>query len=153
MVFKLKAEKILPALQVTQPVSQPPKLTKPAPQTPTPKPTPVPLTQTRLRSRKKKPIPKAMREQIWLRDFGKVFEAKCKTTWCQNTINVWDFQAGHDIPESKGGKTEPGNLVPICARCNLSMSDTYTFKEWNAMSGKIPVPIAPLTNSSSWWCC
>ncbi len=111
----------------------------------TPTPTPPP------KAKRKKAIPKAMREQIWIRDFGKVFDAKCKTTGCQNTINAWDFQAGHDIPESKGGKTEPGNLVPICARCNLSMSDTYTFKEWNAMSGTTAtVPLAP---PPSKWCC
>lgn len=108
-----------------------------------------PLTQKQ-RRKKKKPIPKAMREQIWIREFGKVFEAKCKTTWCQNTINAWDFQAGHDIPESKGGATQPGNLIPICARCNLSMSDTYTFKEWNAMNG---TPTAPLALPPGRWCC
>jgi 5-methylcytosine-specific restriction endonuclease McrA len=122
-------------------------------------PTVPPLTQAQPASpsskeqkrKKKKPIPKAMREQIWIREFGKVFDAKCKTTWCQNIINAWDFQAGHDIPESKGGKTEPGNLVPICARCNLSMSDTYTFKEWNAMSGTTQtVPLAPPPGR---WCC
>ncbi len=103
--------------------------------------------QQKQQKKKKKPIPKAMREQIWIREYGKVFEAKCKTTWCQNSINAWDFQAGHDIPESKGGKTEPGNLVPICARCNLSMADNYTFKEWNAMAAVAPV--APPGK----WCC
>lgn len=102
------------------------------------------------KKKKKKSIPKAMREQIWIREFGKVFEAKCKTTWCQNPINAWDFQAGHDVPESKGGATQPGNLIPICARCNLSMSDTYTFKEWNAMNGTPAVPVAPPPTR---WCC
>lgn len=111
----------------------------------------TPTSPSKAKGKRKKAIPKAMREQIWIREFGKVFEAKCKTTWCQNTINAWDFQAGHDIPESKGGRLEPGNLVPICARCNLSMSDTYTFKEWNAMSGTTAtVPVAP---PPSKWCC
>ena len=83
---------------------------------------------------KRKPIPKAIREQIWLRDFGKIFEAKCSTPWCHNIINVWDFHAGHNIPDSKGGKTMTTNLVPICARCNLSMSDNYTFDEWASLN-------------------
>jgi len=49
-------------------------------------------------------------------------------------MTVFDFQCGHDVPESKGGETILENLVPICARCNLSMSNTYTFKEWNQLS-------------------
>jgi 5-methylcytosine-specific restriction endonuclease McrA len=93
---------------------------------------------------KRKPIPKAVREQIWLRDFGKTFEAKCKTPWCHNMINVWDFHAGHNIPDSKGGKMSVDNLVPICSRCNLSMSDNYTFDEW-AASGE--------GKRKWWWCC
>jgi hypothetical protein len=81
-------------------------------------------------------IPRALREQLWLERVGKKFESKCKTTWCKNKMTVFDFQCGHDIPESKGGETNLQNLVPICSRCNLSMSNTYTFKEWNAISVK-----------------
>jgi len=84
-------------------------------------------------------IPKALREQIWLRHIGKKYEGKCRTTWCENTLTVFDFQCGHDIPESKGGATTIENLVPICARCNLSMSNTYTFKEWNQLSKPVSV--------------
>jgi 5-methylcytosine-specific restriction endonuclease McrA len=80
---------------------------------------------------KKKKIPKALREQVWIQKVGKKFEAKCKTSWCSNKINVFDFQAGHDVPESKGGTTDLENLVPICARCNLSMGSQHTFKEWS----------------------
>ena len=79
-------------------------------------------------------IPKALREQVWLKQFGKSYTAKCATTWCENKMTVFDFQCGHDIPESKGGETILENLVPICSRCNLSMSNTYTFKEWNQLS-------------------
>ena len=79
---------------------------------------------------KKKSIPKAIREQLWIEKIGKKFEAKCKTTWCRNKINVFDFQAGHDIPECRGGTIEISNLQPICTRCNLSMGSQHTFKEW-----------------------
>ena len=79
-------------------------------------------------------IPKALREQIWLRDIGKKYEGKCKITWCENKMSVFDFQCGHDIPESHGGQTILENLVPICSRCNLSMSNTYTIKQWNLLS-------------------
>jgi hypothetical protein len=79
---------------------------------------------------KKKKIPKALREATWLKHCGKVFETKCRTTWCQNTMTVYDFHAGHRTPESLGGPTTITNLVPICSRCNLSMGNTYTFEEW-----------------------
>lgn len=81
-------------------------------------------------------IPKALREQVWLKHIGKKFESKCKTAWCKNKMSVFDFQCGHDVPESHGGETSVENLVPICSRCNLSMSNTYTFKEWNLISVK-----------------
>ena len=76
-------------------------------------------------------IPKALREQVWLSKFGKTFEAKCFTPWCENRISAFDFQCGHDIPESKGGATVLSNLYPICARCNMSMSNVYTFEQWS----------------------
>ena len=79
----------------------------------------------------KQSIPKAVREQVWLKCFGKRYEAKCLTHWCTNTITVFDFHCGHDIPESKGGPTILSNLYPICSRCNLSMSNNYTFSQWN----------------------
>jgi len=79
-------------------------------------------------------IPKALREQVWLSHMGKKFEKKCRIVWCENRISVFDFQCGHDIPESHGGQTTIQNLVPICSRCNLSMSNTYTIKQWNQFS-------------------
>jgi 5-methylcytosine-specific restriction endonuclease McrA len=85
---------------------------------------------------KKAKIPKAIREQTWIQTFGKDFEHKCYISWCDNTINVFDFHVGHDKPESKGGKLSVDNLKPICARCNLSMSNNYTIQQWNQLNGK-----------------
>ena len=79
---------------------------------------------------KKQKIPKAVKEQLWLRDMGRVFEGKCKTAWCVNTVTVYDFQCGHNQPESKGGPTTLENLVVLCSRCNTSMGNQYTFSEW-----------------------
>lgn len=76
-------------------------------------------------------IPKAVREQVWLVHIGPKFQNKCKVSWCTNTMNVFDFQCGHNIPESKGGATDVNNLVPICSRCNLSMGSQFTIDEWN----------------------
>lgn len=79
----------------------------------------------------KQHIPKAIREQTWLRYNGEVYRAKCKVRWCKNPITVYDFHVGHNMPESKGGTLDMGNLRPICSRCNLSMSNNYTIDEWN----------------------
>ena len=85
---------------------------------------------------RKKKIPIALREATWIKRCGRVFTAKCSTPWCENKMTVFDFQCGHNIPESKGGATAIENLVPICARCNLSMGNSYTFDQWALLSPK-----------------
>lgn len=103
---------------------------------------------------KKANIPRAIREQIWLRQFGKVYEGKCPTPWCQNVITVHDFQSGHNIPESKGGPTTAENLIPLCGRCNQSMGNQYTFDEW-AKLGKEALPAQEPqqpTLKKPWYC-
>lgn len=79
----------------------------------------------------KKNIPKALREQVWIKYNGKRFNKKCYVKWCKNDINCFNFDCGHDVPESKGGKTVIENLKPICRNCNLSMGNSLTIKEWN----------------------
>lgn len=81
---------------------------------------------------KKKKIPRAVREAVWLHHCGRKFERRCMTPWCKNNITAFDFQTGHNIPESKGGTTTLDNLIPLCSRCNLSMGNQYTFREWSA---------------------
>lgn len=81
---------------------------------------------------RKAKIPKALREQVWITRMGRHFEGKCKVQWCTNIINVFDFQCGHNIPESKGGKTNVENLVPICGRCNISMGSQFSIDTWNS---------------------
>lgn len=100
---------------------------------------------------KKQKIPAAIREATWIKHCGRLFEHKCLTPWCLNKITVFEFQAGHNIPESKGGPTTVDNLVPICARCNLSMGDRYTFTQWAALRNP-PQPCArPFFNR--YFCC
>lgn len=80
-------------------------------------------------------IPKALRNQVWVQYNGPVFRKKCYIKWCTNTIDVFNFHVGHNIPHSKGGSIEIQNLRPICAQCNLSMSDNYTIDDWNKLGG------------------
>jgi 5-methylcytosine-specific restriction endonuclease McrA len=103
--------------------------------------------------KRKAVIPVAFREQIWLRQNGKVFESKCPIRWCQNTITVFDFQSGHNIPESKGGPTTPDNLIPLCSRCNLSMGNRYTIDEWNKVSSFSPTSNDTQPIKKPWWLC
>jgi 5-methylcytosine-specific restriction endonuclease McrA len=79
-------------------------------------------------------IPKALRDQVWISWIGKKFNNKCSVTWCQNIISVFDFECGHNVPESKGGATDINNLRPICAKCNRSMGDEYTIDQFSALS-------------------
>jgi 5-methylcytosine-specific restriction endonuclease McrA len=96
-------------------------------------PSPAPRTS-------KSSIPKALREQVWRNHMGAVFEGKCLVRWCTNKITVFDFEVGHNIPESKGGATDLGNLRPICARCNKSMANNYTIDDWNKLGAPATVP-------------
>lgn len=82
---------------------------------------------------KKKTIPKALREQVWRNHIGESFKGKCVVKWCTNVISVFQFEVGHNIPESKGGSLHLTNLRPICSRCNSSMNNNYTIDEWNRM--------------------
>ena len=81
-------------------------------------------------------IPCALREQVWVHFNGRNFEKKCYVRWCKNKTDVFSFQVGHNIPESKGGLTTLENLRPICSRCNSSMSNNYTIDEWNNLGKK-----------------
>jgi 5-methylcytosine-specific restriction endonuclease McrA len=104
-------------------------------------------------AQRKQKIPVALREQVWIRQNGRVFESSCSIAWCKNIITVFDFQSGHNIPESKGGSTTIDNLIPICSRCNLSMGNKYTIDEWTASFQenpmKVPIEIKP---KKSFWC-
>jgi len=83
-------------------------------------------------------VPKALREQVWLKKFGKVFEHKCSVTWCENILTPFKFEAGHIIPESKGGPTNIQNLLPICGSCNKSMGNRFSIKEFSDMYNREP---------------
>ncbi len=85
----------------------------------------------RKKNYKKKPLPKKIREQIWINYNGHKYSGKCFVPWCSNQIDVFNYQVGHNIPESKGGSSSIDNLRPLCANCNMSMGNQYTIDEWN----------------------
>jgi hypothetical protein len=81
-------------------------------------------------------ISKSLRNAIWVKHCGKVFEHKCNVSFCNNIINPFTFVAGHDIPHSRGGTTDVNNLIPICDCCNSSMTNVYTIKEFSSIFGQ-----------------
>ena len=114
------------------------------------KPSLTPKPKTR-----KDKIPLALREQVWIHRMGRVFEGKCPVTWCKNTITVFDFESGHNIPESKGGATSIENLLPICSRCNKGMGNRHSIDEWGAkyQPEDIPASSTKTTRFSRFFSC
>ena len=92
----------------------------------------------------KRGLPKALREQVWIYHIGHKFSASCMTPWCSNTITVFDYHTSHIIPEVDGGPAVISNLIPLCSKCNLSMS-TMTFGEWSQLA------VQPV--KKRWWMC
>ena len=84
-------------------------------------------------------IPSALREQVWLAFCGdKFFKHKCLVTWCENVMTPFNFEVGHNVPESKGGATDISNLRPICGKCKKSMSCEYTIDQFSNLSRPSP---------------
>ena len=90
-------------------------------------------------------IPRALKEQVWIKHNKKKFQVKCPIEWCKHKINCFNHHVGHIIPESKGGPTTIENLKPVCAKCNLSMSNNYTIDEF---SKKFASPTSHVINVS-----
>lgn len=78
-----------------------------------------------------KHIPASLKHAIWIKYNGRRFDVKCYVKWCPNTLTPFTFEAGHNIPASKGGGTTLENLRPICSMCNKSMGNRYTIDEYS----------------------
>ena len=61
------------------------------------------------------------------------WEMRSGSAWCLGARirSCFQFHVGHNVPESKGGGLNIGNLRPICDRCNASMGNSYTIDEWS----------------------
>ena len=67
---------------------------------------------------KKTPIPKAIRTQVWKNTIGNSLDGKCYV--CDRDVSYDNFDAGHIIPEAKGGDISVDNLRVVCKPCNTS---------------------------------
>jgi hypothetical protein len=84
--------------------------------------------------KKKVKISHILKKQVWDTYIGiSIGELKCPM--CKvDVINQMNFECGHVIPESKGGKTELSNLRPLCNKCNKSVGTTeMDTKHWDGL--------------------
>ncbi len=100
-------------------------------------------------------IPRALREQVWLRTAGRRFDVKCPIRWCRNRMTAFDFHVGHNLPESAGGTLHIDNLIAVCARCNLSMGSQFTIDQWQLVVkprvAKQAKPAKAPKAPKAWW--
>jgi hypothetical protein len=74
---------------------------------------------------------KALQKMVYLRDKG-----FCRV--CNEKVDPFNFEIGHDIAHSKGGKLTLQNAILICSLCNKSMR-TLTLKQMRKQLG-LPEP-------------
>jgi hypothetical protein len=67
----------------------------------------------------RKAIPKQVRGVVW-RNYFQSIDHECPL--CTNTISLDDFECGHIQSVKNGGSNHPNNLIPLCGKCNKSMS-------------------------------
>lgn len=101
-------------------------------------------------SKKRKSIPKAVKESIWKKYISETeLKGKC-FVGCGKNIQINDFEVGHVIAVSNGGKNTIENLRPICSLCNKSMGSTnlYSFIEQFGFKEKEPNDIEEVKNNN-----
>tara|TARA_Y100000389_G_scaffold11140_1_gene10338 strand:- start:8430 stop:9554 length:1125 start_codon:yes stop_codon:yes gene_type:complete len=81
------------------------------------------------KTRKKKPIPKTLRDSVWMKYVKDQNNPKCYC--CEESITLKTWQCGHVISEANGGTLDIDNLRPICQTCNTSMG-TQNMEEFKS---------------------
>lgn len=74
-----------------------------------------------------------MKQRRWKRLYGTEVSFVCP--YCLKTLPLSEATRDHVIPRSRGGKTEPENIVLACGKCNQQKgaltADEY--KEWKQL--------------------
>ena len=83
---------------------------------------------------KKRNIPKRVKDLSWEKWVGKDVATHSCLCCEKAEIRMNSFHCGHVVAEADGGLTEPDNLRPICADCNLSMG-RENFNDFKARCG------------------
>jgi hypothetical protein len=74
---------------------------------------------------------KALKKMVYVRDKG-----ICRM--CNEKVDLFSFEIGHDVAHSKGGKLNLQNAILLCSLCNKSMR-TMTLKQARKALG-LPEP-------------
>lgn len=78
--------------------------------------------------KRKRTIPKAVRDKVWSHYIG-IEKGTSKCICCRNQqIAQNNFECGHVVAESRGGRETVTNLRPICGLCNRSMGNRNMVK-------------------------
>jgi len=77
---------------------------------------------------KREPIPKCVRNALWINFFQDSRVGKCQCC-LRETITIGNFNCGHIKAHVNNGPSSLENLVPICTLCNTSMGK-YDLKEF-----------------------
>ena len=78
----------------------------------------MPPKKSTVKTKTRKSVPKALRMKLWTNTFGETFNGSCYV--CNTTLNITNFEAGHIVAQSNGGKTTIDNLKVVCKLCNKS---------------------------------
>ena len=93
-------------------------------------------------AQKKRNIPKRVKDLTWEKWVGKDVATHACLCCQKAEIRMNSFHCGHVLAEADGGLTEPDNLRPICADCNLSMG-RENFNDFKARCGFNKKPRKP----------
>ena len=80
---------------------------------------------------KRESIPKAIKAQLWERDFGEAYSGSCQLCSEQFKVTSSLWHASHIISHAQGGSDNIENLTILCASCNLSMG-AMSFTEYKS---------------------
>ena len=70
-------------------------------------------------------IPKVHRNNVWNKYIGESVAISQCYTGCGSEIKMFNFECGHIVAKTNGGKYDIDNLRPICGTCNKSMGTMH----------------------------
>lgn len=74
-----------------------------------------------------------MKQRRWKKLYGSQFSFVCP--YCLRTLPIKESTKDHVIPRSRGGKTEPQNIVLSCQSCNSEKGSLTPeeYKQWKKL--------------------
>lgn len=63
-----------------------------------------------------------------------VFDGSC--AYCGLKVDFLKIEFDHFVPIKNGGKTEPGNMLPCCKKCNHGVGGKFTKDAWEWLQSR-----------------